>query len=477
MGKQEPRVLLRPKFDSEDDAQDAIDLMAECGQTLDPFQVTLVLITLASLAGRLAASEVGGLIARQNGKGGWLEAIAIWSLFEPYLYGELEGRKNTTLWTAHELKTSDEAWARVKSLIEANPDLAAEVVTWNGGLTGTHIIELRDGSRLIFLARSKSSGRGFSPRRILFDEAQELSALAFRAMMYATSAQGARRQLIFAGTVPSPENDGAIWTGVRDRGRGTPADKPKKLAWAEWTPEGSDNPRTPPDPTDWKARAEANPALGSRILADTIDEEWEAAQADLEGFMRERLSVWPGGGRGAFLFPKWGERSGNVGMPTAFGVTCDLQRKGLFLGGADSSSITLVTPAAFEATGPWVPMTELDRFVSEVARITESAPVCLQEKGPAWHLRDALVAAGVNVAPVSFEEFIDAGAELEHRIEIGDIAHPGTADLDADVRKATWRKVNKRLVLSGDAPALEAVALAEYGASHLEAAEPWGVWT
>lgn len=462
LGSQAPRVLLRPKFDSEDDAHDAVDLIASCGQELDEFQVLLTCITLATLSGRLSASEVGGLIARQNGKGGWLEAVAIWSLFEPYLYGELEGRKNTTLWTAHELKTSDEAWARVKSLIEANPDLAAEVKTWNGGLTGTHIIELRDGSRLIFLARSKSSGRGFSPRRIIFDEAQELPALAFRAMMYATSAQGARRQIIFAGTVPSEDNDAAIWTGVRDRGR---SGKVGRLAWAEWTPQGSDDPRTPPDPTDWQARAEANPALGSRILHDTIDEEWEAAQADLEGFMRERMSVWPGGGAGSFLFPKWADRaSKTTGTPTAFAVTCDLKRKGLYLGGSDGESIGIVTPKAFEDTGAWVPMTSLDLFVDEVARIAGEAPVCLQEKGPAWHLRDALEAAGTQVLAVKFEEFVELGADLERRIEAGDLTHMGHPDLDADCRKAMWRKVNNRMVLSGDAPALEAAALALYGA-------------
>lgn len=473
LGSQEPRVLLRPSYDSEDDAVDAVELIASCGQELDPFQVTLTCITLASIGGNLAASEVGGLVARQNGKGGWLEAVALWSLFEPYLYGVLEGRKNTTLWTAHELKTSDEAWARVKSLIEANPDLAAEVKTWNGGLTGTHIIELRDGSRLIFLARSKSSGRGFSPRRIIFDEAQELAALAFRAMMYATSAQGKKRQLIFAGTVPSEENDAAIWTGVRDRGR---SGKVSRLAWAEWTPEGSDDPRVTIDPTDWKARAESNPALGIRILAETIDEEWEAAQADLEGFMRERLSVWPGGGTGSFLFPHWADRvSEEVGVPTAFAVTCDLSRKGLFLGGSDGTSVGVVTPKAFKATGPWVPMTALDLFVSEVARIAGDAAVCMQEKGPAWHLREPLEEAGVKVRPVSLDEFVEVGADLERRVEAGTVTHPSSPDLDADVRKAVWRKVNSRLVLSGDAPALEAAALALWGANQTpeEAPEPW----
>jgi len=472
-GRQQPRVLLRPKFDSEDDAHDAIGLIASCGQDLDPFQSLLVCITLASLGTRLSASEVGALIARQNGKGGWLEAIAIWSLFEPYLYGVLEGRKNTTLWTAHELKTSDEAWARVKSLIEANPDLAAEVVTWNGGLTGTHIIELRDGSRLIFLARSKSSGRGFSPRRIIFDEAQELSALAFRAMMYATSAQGARRQLIFAGTVPSAENDATIWTGVRDRGR---SGKVSRLAWAEWTPEGSDNPRTPPDPTDWKARAEANPALGIRILPETIDEEWEAAQADLEGFMRERMSVWPGGGSGSYLFPRWAERAGMAGAPTTFAVSCDLKRNGLFVGGSDGSSIGLVTLKAFAESGPWVPMKHLDMFVSEVARVADGSPVCLQEKGPAWHLRDTLVDAGVRVQPVTFDQFVELGAELERLVESGGVTYLASTDLDADVRKATWRKVNNRLVLSGDAPALDVAAMALWGANQAST-DVWEVWT
>lgn len=430
--------------------------------------MTLVLITLASIGGRLAASEVGGLVARQNGKGGWLEAIAIWSLFETYLYGEdrLPGRQNTTLWTAHELKTSDEAYGRVKSLIEANEDLAAEVVTWNGGLTGTHIIELRDGSRLIFLARSKSSGRGFSPRRIIFDEAQELAALAFRAMMYATSAQGNRRQLIFAGTVPSAENDAAIWTGVRDRGR---SGKVSRLAWAEWTPAGSDDPRTPPDPEDWTARAEANPALGSRILPETIDEEWEAAQADLEGFLRERMSVWPSDdAAGSFLFPNWRDLpSDQPERPLALGISCDLQRRGLFLGAADHRSVGLVTPKAFEASGSWVPMAQLDLFAAEVARISRDlgVAVLLQKNGPAWHLAGDFEDAGVRIEEVPFDEMVAAGADVERRVEALDLAHPHDTHLDADLRKASWRTVSKRLVLSGDIPALEAVVLALHGAT------------
>jgi hypothetical protein len=451
-------VLLRPKFDSEDDAHDAIDLIGTCGQDLDPFQVTLTLITLASTGGRLSASEVGALIARQNGKGGWLEAVAIWSLFEVYLYGErdgLTGAKNTTLWTAHELKTSDEAYARVKSLIEANPDLAAEVVTWNGGLTGTHIIQLRDGSRLIFLARSKSSGRGFSPRRIIFDEAQELSALAFRAMMYATSAQGARRQLIFAGTVPSEENDSAIFTGVRDRGR---SGKIARLAWAEWTPEGSENPLTPPDPTSWKARAEANPALGSRILASTIDEEWDAAQADLEGFMRERLSVWPDSGRGAYAaLPEWAALVADA--PTlvngALGVACDVEETRVVACWAEAGEPGYL---GINDARRWTDRAAFAAHVADIQR-RRNCEVIVRAKST---LIDALENAGVRLTLADRDMRIQAASDLALAVQRGEITHGDYPELNAAVAAAKWKTTEGRRQLVDLRGDLEAVMLAHH---------------
>ncbi len=456
-GNQTPRVLLRPRHDSEDDARDACELIESCGQPLDEFQVLLTCMTLATLSGRLSASEVGALLARQNGKGGWLEAVAIWSLFEVWLYPDrdLVGRKNTTLWTAHELKTSDEAYGRVKSLIEANPDLAAEVVIWNGGLTGTHIIQLKDGSRLVFLARSKSSGRGFSPRRIIFDEAQEFSALAFRAMMYATSAQGARRQLIYAGTVPSAENDAAIWTGVRDRGR---SGKVGRLAWAEWTPEGSDDPRTPPDPTDWKARADANPALGDRILADTIDEEWEAAQADLDGFMRERLSVWPSSGAGLYgAFPEWGDLVADE--PTvqtgALGVACDVEETRVAACWAESEVPSFL---AVNDVRPW---TERASFAAHVADVQKRLQCDVVVRAKSSLIPD-LETAGVALTLANRDMRIQAASDLALAAQRGELRHGDYPELNAAVAAATWKTIDGRRVLVDLRGELEAVALARH---------------
>lgn len=451
-GRQKPRVLHRPEFDSEDDARDAVDVMEMCGQKLDPWQVLLVCITLATMLGRLAASTVGALVARQNGKGGWLEAIAIFSLFEAYLTGRVfgtdpkrPGAKNFTLWTAHELKTSDEAYLRVKALIQANDELAAEVVRWDGGLTGQHVIELRDGSRLAFLARSKSSGRGFSPRRVIFDEAQEFSALAHRAMLYATAAQGTNRQLIYTGTVPSEENNSEIWTGIRDMGR---KGESKRAAWAEWTPTGSDDPRTTIDPESWTHRAQANPALGtSRLLHETIDAEWEAAQSDIEGFLRERLSIWPtvadGGGTGVIDPVAWRDRG--LGTTEAHGpvvlaadTTVDRSLTALVAVAADADDVPQVKVVHTETGSMWAP----DMVVKVCTDHPEVAAVVVDKRPSTEPLAEAIAKAleaaelEVEIVRSDFGDMAEAASLTFDLMHEGEMRHAGDPALDAAVKSA-----------------------------------------
>lgn len=479
-GRQKPRVLHRPEFDSEDDAHDAVDVMAMCGQILELWQVLLVCITLATCLGRLAASSVGALVARQNGKGGWLEAIAIWSLFEAHLTGrqfgsnpKRRGEKNFTLWTAHELKTSDEAYLRVKTLIQANDDLAAEVVRWDGGLTGQHVIELRDGSRLAFLARSKSSGRGFSPRRVIFDEAQEFSALAHRAMLYATAAQGTNRQLIYTGTVPSDENNSEIWTGVRDAGR---AGKSKRAAWAEWSPTGSDSPKATIDPESWAARAQANPALGTeRLLHDTIDAEWEAAQSDIEGFLRERLSIWPtltGGGQSVFDDGAW-EACG-VDPATdrlewlGIAVSVDLKSAAIVgVGTAVDDHRRVVKPLAHGRGIDWV------AAVADELRILHDVPAAVDAGGPAAVLLPALrVTLGKQLHEITTDQWKDACAEFELAVNSEDVLHGNFTELDAAVASAVKRPIADRWAWgrrkSGDISPLEGATVAHYAAVNIK---------
>ena len=450
-GSQTPRVLHRPKFDSESDAHDAIDVMAMCGQTLDLWQCLLVCVTLATMLGRLAATSVAALVARQNGKGGWLEAIAIWSLFEPFLTGRQFGTnpkrlgdKNITLWTAHELKTSDVAYLRVKALIQANDELAAQVVRWDGGLTGQHIIELRDGSILAFIARSKSSGRGFSPRRIICDESQEFSALAHRALMYSTSAQGKNRQMIYTGTVPSEENNAEIFTGLRDAGR---AGKGERSAWAEWTPTGSDEPNAKIDGTSWAARAQANPALGSeRLLYETLDDEWDAAQSDIDGFLRERLSVWP---------TPIDESGAVVNLANWNGVCCDpgsqiVGRPRFVLDVPPSRTWAAMGVAGERADGVHhIEITSRDGVIDHRPGVEWVVPRCraLKASDPGFVLTivngssaealiPALTEAGIRIDYVPAGEVPAACGALYDAIEAGTVRHVGQDCLTDALRAA-----------------------------------------
>ena len=415
-------------------------------------------MVLATNAGRWAAAECGFLVARQNGKGGALEAIALWSLF-------IAGGQ--TLWTAHELKTSDEAYLRVIALIKANPELTAMVAKWDGGLTGQHVIELKkdpklgaaSGARLAFVARSKSSGRGFSPTRIILDEAQELSVLALRALLYSTAARKGR-QLIFCGTVPDPAvNQADVWTSIRDRGR---KGESSRLAWAEWTPKHSDDPLATIDPESWDARAWSNPALGLLIEAETIDSEWEAAQADIPGFLRERMSVWPSvseAGTGVLDVDAWMRGRGALGWMEHAVLVAEVSQDrqfGLLLVVGDTPDgqrqVEVIPPerGGKPLVGPgtdWI----ADRVAEVVVDNDEIEMVAIDSIGWAAKLvddiedaiaeavRDADAARRVNVHQVSAAEFVAACGEVDGQVRLGGYRHSGGPVLKAAIGAAMKR--------------------------------------
>lgn len=442
-------------------------------------------MVLATRGGRWAASECGFLVARQNGKGGALEAIALWSLF-------IAGGQ--TLWTAHELKTTDEAYLRVVALIKANDELAAMVEVWNGGLTGQHIIELKSdpalgpasGARLAFIARSKSSGRGFSPTRIILDEAQELSIFTLRALLYATAARKGR-QLIYSGTVPDPAiNQCDVWTAVRDRGRKAESGR---LAWAEWTPKDSDDPQAVIDPESWENRAWANPALGSLIEAETIDSEWEAAQADIDGFLRERISVWPSlddKGTGVLDVSAWMLGKGPLEPLSSAALVVEVSQDRrhsllLMVGRNESGSVQVevVAPergaALRSAPGTdWV-ADRVAEVVSEHSDVIES--VVIDSKGWAAKLAPSIEKAisghSVPLRQVTAEEFVAACGEVDQMVGSGSIRHSGGPVLKAAVgaarkrdRDGVWVWDRRRMGVTGlplVALTLGAVAYADFG--------------
>ncbi len=270
MGSQSPSVEHLPaEIGTTALASECLEFVTECGLELDPWQSRCLTASLSEVEPDLwSAFLVGIIVGRQNGKGTLLEAREIAGLFH---IGE-----SLILHSAHEFKTCYEHFLRVVNLIESVPDLDKHVQKVRRGV-GEQAVELRNGNRLRFIARSSGSGRGMSAPCVVLDEAMFLTEAQIGAIMPTLSAQ-ANPQMWFTSSAPLATSEtlhrlrtSAI-EGTGDR-----------LYYAEWgnTPDA--------DPTDPEALARANPALGRRLFMDFIQTEREA-MAPAE-FARERLGV------------------------------------------------------------------------------------------------------------------------------------------------------------------------------------------
>lgn len=290
-----------------------IDFAAACGVSLDDWQQYVITGLFAVLEdGRWASSEFGLLVSRQNGKG---EILVAYDLAHLFLFPRPDNRRKTVLHTAHEVKTAVDGFQRLTGVIESKGKLMDRVedrgIRVGNGQEGI-TLKKRDGQlngdRCRFIARTRSSGRGFAGDVNVYDEAQEFSSSKRDALTY-TQTTSPNRQEVYTGTVPGDENDPEVFEGVRDRGR---SHSGARTGWMEWSPAGAESPKailrhpktpvTDPlvdlgrviiDLSSRVAQRAANPAVNIRAFNfERIDEEVERA-TDIEALARERFSVWP----------------------------------------------------------------------------------------------------------------------------------------------------------------------------------------
>ena len=266
-GDQQPRVCSLPAFDRDDSGRNAVKLAAVAGLQLDPWQRLVLENGLRRRDGKWAAFEVACIVARQNGKGTVLEALELAALF---LFPDVR----LILHSAHQFKTAAEAFLRIRSVIEGNPDFERRVSRIRTA-AGAEAIELRDGKRLRFVARSSGSGRGFTSDLIILDEAYELGDQEMAALLPTLSARP-DPQVWYTSTAGGPSS---VQLG-RVRARGVEG-ADQSLAFMEWSAADDDDPD--------QAVAHANPGLGIRISADYVER--ERAALSPEAFERERLSI------------------------------------------------------------------------------------------------------------------------------------------------------------------------------------------
>ncbi|MDA4894825.1 hypothetical protein PFZ55_48990 [Streptomyces sp. MS2A] len=286
VGRQTPRLLRLPDR-AGSLGEEALDLWYLTGRRSDPWQeLSLDALFSVDAFGLWSCSEFGELVSRQNGKGDILSPAELAHL---YLWPKPNGEPKTIVHTAHQFKTAREAFLKLQRAIKASPALMGEIakISTSHGEEG---FELANGNRLLYLARSRNSGVGFTVDVLIVDEAQEMGQEALNALLPTMSAVE-NTQVIFTGTVPDELNNSEVWEGVRDRGR---AGTDPRGGWIEFTPDGSDDPDTAAkidvmSPEVWR---QGNPALGYRPgLATSIGD--EAIRMDRASFAIQRLSIWP----------------------------------------------------------------------------------------------------------------------------------------------------------------------------------------
>lgn len=423
------------------------DLCRAVGINLDPWQVHVLRGALGEdELGNWSAFETALVVSRQNGKGEVLLARQLAGLF---LFGE-----KLIMHSAHEYKTAAEAFLRIKAVIE-NSDELTKLCKKPRTSHGEEGIELLNGNRLRFVARSGGSGRGFTGDCIILDEAYELSAAQMAAMLPTLSARP-NPQLWYASSAGMETS--TQLKQVRDRGI---AGSSEGLAYFEW----SADPRA--DPDDREAWANANPALGIRITEQFIQRE-RAAMPEVE-FGRERLGIWDDAGRLAVIpFDIWEDCIDRASAPLdpvtfAIDIQPDRGSSSIAVAGRNSLAKWHVEVAETHVGTGWV----VDRVIS-MAQRWKPTSVRIDAAGGAASLIPQLVEAGVKVEIIGMREYVQACGAFFDAVMAGQLNHIDQPQLTAAVQAARTRPLGdawawSRKDIKSDISPLVACTLAMYG--------------
>lgn len=438
---------------------------ADLGISFDPWQDGAGKIILAKRESGLYAAAVGGVvisIPRQVGKTFLLGAIIFaLCLLNPNL---------TVIWTAHRLRTASETFSSMQGMARRKQIKAhvAKVVLGSG----EEEIRFRNGSRILFGARERGFGRGFSEVDVLvFDEAQILTENAIDDMVPATN-QAANPLLLFTGTPPKPTDPGEVFRRKRAEAL---SGEDSDTAYIEFSadPDG--------DPSDWKQVAKANPSYPKRTPREAILR--MRKNLSPESYLREGMGKWDELDASPSIFGKgrWescaGEPLEMPEQPAAIGVAVSVDRTWASIAAASTVEV-LEDPSDPEAepvdrlfVAAVDRREDVDWLVAEVARIQKATDctVVIDEKGPTKDLLKDLEDADVAVEPVSLDEYAEACSRFFDKVRAASLLHPSSAELDDAVSGAVWRTVGDRQVWgrrksTKDVSMLEAATLAAHGA-------------
>lgn len=206
IGRQEPTYRWVPAAWSYDSGHEAVEFSASCGLVLDPWQAAVTVDILGEEQdGSWTVNEAGIIVGRQNGKGGIIEARELAGIF---LFGE-----TLILHSAHQQRTSTDAFRRMQVIVESSPDLDRKVMAISRSKTDESITFKVDGrtARIRYLTRTEAGGRGLTKADlVVMDEAMILDEGPIASLL-PILATAPRWQVIYAGSA----GDKRLPTGSR----------------------------------------------------------------------------------------------------------------------------------------------------------------------------------------------------------------------------------------------------------------------
>lgn len=445
IGSQAPRLRSVPAY-SLSMGREAVDLSAAAGLILDPWQADTTCDILAvDQYGLWTSFETCTICQRQTGKGGIIETIELGGLF---LFGE-----KLILHSAHEYKTAQEAFLRIKALIDGCADLSRHVKAIREA-NGEQQVLLMDGARLRFVARSKGSGRGFSAPRNILDEAYALTRTQLAALLPTMSAMPNPQVNLFS-TVPDPETmpegEEAVLPGVHKRAlRAVETGEPGRLCYHDWSVRRQELPDGDPakDPaverTYIDLAYECNPALGIRISEDYVRS--ELASLGTTKFAVERLGLWPAEDVAEWqIFAKrsWLDCRDVDSAPldpVAFALVTseDSEWSSICIAGLRADGLGHIEVAERQPGTAWVVPWVRER----VARWKPSV-VVINRATPAGEFGPELVGLGVEVVSISTQDAAAASNALKTAVDSNKVRHRSQPALTMAAARVPKREFSK----------------------------------
>lgn len=455
----EPRISLVPDGGTER-GKEAIEVARRAGLHLDDWQQHALMGALRTQPnGKWAALEVGVDVARQNGKGGILEARELAGIFA--------FEERLIIHSAHLVDTSLEAMERLLWLMEDIPEFEMQIkrVVRTNGREG---IIFKSGQRIRFRTRTKGGGRGFTADCILLDESMFLPEMTVAALVPTLSARP-NPQIWYTGSAVDQQvhEHGSVFARIRRRGIAGD----KGVAYFEWSApyeldEISDH---IDDPDVWRM---ANPAMGIRINEEFVKTERRAL--DLRSFAVERLGVgdWPTDAdeAAAIDWDEWKTLHDNKSYMVdpvclAFDVTPSRDRCTIAAAGLRPDGILHCEVAEYRRNTGWVA-----KKLAEITTKRRVHSIVYDARSPAAALRKQLEAEYVDAQAIDTRGYADACGAFLDLVADKRVRHLAQDELNAAVKNAATRPLGdawawSRKISAADISPLVAVTLALWQAS------------